>query len=53
MLKEPSHVLKAIGLTDEECMRSIRITFSEYISNEDIDKVVKEIENCIKLLKDE
>lgn len=51
MIKKPSHVLKAIGLTDEECMRSIRITFSEYISNEDIDKVVKEIENCIKLLK--
>lgn len=52
MFKEPSYVLKAVGLTDEECMRSIRITFSEYISNEDIDKVVKEIDNCIRLLKE-
>lgn len=51
MMKEPSYVLKAIGLTDEECARSIRITFSEDISNEDIDKVVKEIENSIKILR--
>jgi cysteine desulfurase len=51
MMKKPSYVLKAIGLTDEECARSIRITFSEDISNEDIDKVVKEIENSIKILR--
>lgn len=52
-MKEPSYVLKAIGLSDEECARSIRLTIPNDISFGDIDKVVDEIERCIKLIKGE
>ena len=47
---EPSHVLKAIGLTDEESARCIRLTLPDDITVEDIDYVVEEIKKCIKLL---
>lgn len=46
----PSHVLKAIGLTDEDAMKTIRITLSSDITYEDIDYVIKEIEKAIKLI---
>ena len=45
-----SHVLKAIGLSDEEAMRSIRMTLSENITYEDIDNVIYEIDKAIKIL---
>ena len=48
---EPSHVLKAIGLTDEQAMKSIRITLHDDITYEEINKVIKEIEQCIKLIE--
>lgn len=48
---EPSHVLKAIGLTDEQAMKSIRITLHDDITYEEINKVIKEIEKCIKLIE--
>ena len=47
---EPSYVLKAIGLSDEESMRTIRITLSSDNTKEDIDYVINEIEKAIKLL---
>ena len=47
---EPSHVLKAIGLTNEDAVRTIRITFPDDITQEDIDKVICELEKQIKLL---
>lgn len=47
----PSHVLKAIGLTDEEAMRSVRFTLSDDITTEEIDYVVDEIEKTIKLIE--
>ena len=48
---EPSYVLKEIGLTDEEAMRSIRITLSDDITYEDIDYVIEEINKCLKLIE--
>ena len=48
---EPSYVLKAIGLTDEQAMRTIRITLSNDITYEDIDYVIEEIEKTIKLIE--
>lgn len=48
---EPSHVLKAIGLSDEEAMRSLRISFSGNESKKDIDKLFKDIKECILFLK--
>lgn len=47
---QPSHVLKAIGLSDEEIMRTIRITLPDNITLNDIDRVVYEMEKQIKLL---
>jgi cysteine desulfurase len=48
---EPSYVLKAIGLTDEEAMRTIRISLSDDITYSDIDYVVEEIDKAIKLIE--
>ncbi len=48
---EPSYVLKAIGLSDEEAMRTIRITISDDITYEDIDYVISEIDKAIKLIE--
>ena len=48
---EPSYVLKEIGLTDEVAMRTIRITLSDDITYEDIDKVIEEIGKAIKLIE--
>jgi cysteine desulfurase len=48
---EPSQVLKAIGLTDEEAKKTIRISFSESINTDEIDWLVKDINECIDFLK--
>lgn len=47
---ESSYVLKAIGLSDEEAQRTIRISFDDDITKEQIDEFVDELEKCIKLL---
>lgn len=48
---EPSYVLKAIGLSDLESMRSLRFTLPDDITYEEIDKVIYEIDKCIKLIE--
>lgn len=48
-----SHVLKAIGLSDEDANKTIRITLHEGISMELIDKVICEIAKQIVLLSSE
>lgn len=48
---EPSYVLKAIGLTDEEAMRTIRLTFGSDITYEDIDYVVDQIDKAIRIIE--
>lgn len=45
-----SPVLKAIGLSDEEIMKTIRITLPDDITKEEIDIVVNEIDKIIKIL---
>ena len=47
----PSHVLKAINLTDDEAMRTVRFTLSDDITYEEIDRVIDEIEKAIKLIE--
>lgn len=47
---EPSHVLKAVGLNDEEAIKTIRITLTNDITIDDIDKVIYEITKQIILL---
>jgi len=39
--EEPSHVLKAIGLTDDQAEASIRISISEQTTKEEIDELIK------------
>jgi cysteine desulfurase len=48
---EPSYVLKAIGLSNEEAMRSVRLTLPDDITYQDIDCVIKEIDNAIKIIE--
>lgn len=47
----PSYVLKAIGLSDEESMKTIRISLSDDITYEDINYVINEIDKAIKLIE--
>lgn len=48
---QPSHVLEAIGLSDEEAMRSVRFSLSDDITYEDIDCVIQEIGKAIMLIE--
>lgn len=48
---EPSYVLKAIGLNDDDAMKSIRFTLSDDITYQEIDKVIEEISKCLKLIE--
>ena len=45
-----SHVLKAIGLSNEEAVKTIRITLPDDITMDEIDIAVQEIKKQIKLL---
>lgn len=47
----PSHVLKAIGLTDEEALSSIRITLGHDNTIEEIDRVCDILPKIIKRLR--
>lgn len=47
----PSHVLKAIGLTDEESRNSIRVSFSSFTTNEEICESAHIIADSVKKLR--
>ena len=49
----PSHVLKAIGLSDDEANRSIRITFSGKNTKDEIDGFIECLNNIINMYKAE
>ena len=46
----PSYVLKAIGLSDDDAHKTIRITLPDYITMDEINKVVDEVSKQILLL---
>lgn len=48
---EPSYVLKAIGLTDEEANGSLRLTLSRFTTEEEIDYVLKVLPQIVKRLR--
>lgn len=50
-LLEPSYVLKALGLSDEQASSAIRITFSKWNTPEEVDFVVKSLYNSIRKLR--
>ena len=47
----PSRVLKAIGLSNEEALSTIRISFNNEITKEEIDYVVDSLVECVKSLQ--
>ena len=50
-LNEPSHVLKAIGLSDDEANSSIRFTLSIDNTREEIDYTVDVLKECVDTLR--
>lgn len=48
---EPSHVLKAIGVSDYDAMKSVRFTLPKDITYEEIDYVVDEIDKAIRIME--
>lgn len=52
-VSEPSHVLKAIGLSDEEALSSIRITLGHQNTESEIDEASNIITTLVKRIKDE
>lgn len=48
---EPSHVLKAIGLSNEDAMRTVRFTLPNDITYQEIDTVIYEIDKIIRIIE--
>jgi cysteine desulfurase len=49
---EPSHVLKAIGLTDEQAFQSIRLSLSKYNTMEEMKIAAEKITQLVKELRE-
>lgn len=52
-VSEPSHVLRSIGLTDEEALSSIRITIGHTNTESDIDQAINIITELVERCRDE
>ena len=50
---EPSHVLKAMGRTTVECLNAIRVSFGPGNSKADVSRLVSEIYNSVRMLREE
>ena len=48
---KPSHVLKAIGLTDDQIKGALRVTFGEFNTKEEVDYLVENLEKSVKKLR--
>ena len=47
----PSHVLSAIGCSAEEIDSAVRFSFSEYITEEDIDKTIEALKKEVATIR--
>lgn len=47
---EPSHALKAIGLTDEQARSTIRVSFSEYNTVAEAHEAAEIVADCVSIL---
>lgn len=52
-ISEPSHVLKAIGLTDEEALSSIRITIGHENTKSEIEQAADIITKLVEMIRNE
>ncbi len=50
-IAEPSHVLKAMGLSDEDSYSSIRFSLGKYTSDSEINEVIEAVSRVVKELK--
>lgn len=48
---EPSYVLKAIGLSDEEANSSIRVTLGYDVTDEQMDYFVEKLKDCVERIR--
>ncbi|SFS32434.1 cysteine desulfurase family protein [Sphingobacterium wenxiniae] len=51
-LSDPSHVLKAMGLSNEDAHSSIRFSLSKYTTEQDVADVVQQIEQVVTRLRE-
>lgn len=49
--QQPSHVQKAMGLTDEQAKSSLRISFSSFTTREETDEAVEKIKKAVAKLR--
>jgi len=49
---EPSHVLKAIGLNDEDASSCLRFSLGRFTTEEEIDYVIEQVRKTIKSLRE-
>ena len=47
---EPSHVLKAIGLSDRQCLGSLRVSLGRWTTREEVDHLVEQLVLKVKQL---
>lgn len=48
---EPSHVLKAIGLSNKEAKETIRFSLGDKTTKEHVDKVINVVKDCVEKLR--
>jgi cysteine desulfurase len=48
---EPSHVLKALALNDEQANSCLRFSLGRFTTEEEIDFVIEEVTNTLKHLR--
>ena len=49
---EPSHVLKAIGLSDEEAMNTIRVSFSIMNTSDEVIQAAEKLVESVEMIRD-
>ena len=50
---KPSHVLKAIGLSDEQCFNTVRITVGYFNTEEEVNRAAEIITNLVEKIRNE
>ena len=50
-INEPSHVLKAMGISDEDSYSSIRFSLGKHTTNEEIDETIKTVSEAVRAIR--